>query len=240
MALRECHAVRESASIDRCVIPEEEWAAEGPLTDPVHEVGPAVEEPRDRRAPHGIVHRQHVLAKHPVGYATPRARELCATVERAGSRPAFSCVVCCVTPFAVPAFIAILILVRCGRLGSQNRVSGDAVVGSLELVDEPQRRLRRALCQGPVDRLFDIVDRELAWNDGLRFIGAWPTSPPCSPVYAARRSTRGLPELRPRWSRPPPEARVAERVAGPSGSALARTRCCWRTPPAELARRRTP
>lgn len=53
-----------------------------------------------------------ILARHPVGYATPRARELCATVEHAGSRPAFSCVVCCVTPFALPAFIAILILAR--------------------------------------------------------------------------------------------------------------------------------
>lgn len=80
MALRQRHAVREPAPIDRRVIPEEEQAAEGPLTNPVHEVGSGVEEPRDRGAQHHIVYRKH--ASDDVGEVVIRVAEWVASTRQ--------------------------------------------------------------------------------------------------------------------------------------------------------------
>lgn len=54
-----------------------------------------------------------VLSTHSgSGWSASRARELCAAVGLAGSRPNAGCATCSIIPIALPAFIAILIAAR--------------------------------------------------------------------------------------------------------------------------------
>lgn len=56
----------------------------------------------------------------PGARASADARALCGTVDRAGSRPALGCVMCCAFPIAVPAFIGLLFFARRERREEQH------------------------------------------------------------------------------------------------------------------------